>query len=643
MADSVTIDIKGRDEHLRRTLSRARKAFVAFGKGAALATVGLSVVAAASVFAVAKLGAVVLSWGKKLLDLAAEQEKTEQRIASVVRATGEAAGFTAEQMLQLASAMQEVSTSGDEVNLNAMAILATFKNIRGEVFKDALIAMLDMSEVLGSDLPAAALQLGKSLNDPIKGVTALARVGVAFTGQQKEMIKSLQDAGDMMGAQRIILAELEGQMGGAAADAAKTFTGRLEQLWNRLGDVGERLANAFIPTMEAILPLFEVAETVIGNLMPTIEAVGKRIGDWLVEKIEKAGERLWQFAQFAVQAFSVVSIAVTNWRLVLELGLKKAELLYLQLSDKVRHIFTGLIPSFINFAISSIATLFETMNLAVPKLLSNIEKNISKSAGRIQKTFDAIDPLSWLTNPFGKTIELGEALGGKVGNLGRAGGGFSPGDFGFNPLPSFAPPEQANSERQTELATEIESIEGAFAAAIEAVDAINQQVLKDLLKALKGGPGFDEIIGDPDLGFPVAPGEDEAAEKAKAGRGPAFEGLEALNRRITLAAAGGGRSPEDVIVEGIEKAKQDQIRADDEREAKREAKRAVNVAREAEAAFRRVFGDVKRPIAEQNELETNAGLLRDLKRQGGDLLTETQKQTKSLVDALKSGLGLGAG
>jgi hypothetical protein len=81
----------------------------------------------------------------------------------------------------------------------------------------------------------AAIQLGKALNDPTQGVSALSRVGVSFTDVQKDMIKKLQESGDMMGAQRIILGELEKQFGGTAEAVGKTLPGALDRLDNAIG------------------------------------------------------------------------------------------------------------------------------------------------------------------------------------------------------------------------------------------------------------------------------------------------------------------------------------------------------------------------------------------------------------------------
>lgn len=99
-------------------------------------------------------------------------------------------------------------------------MLLTFTNIGKDVFPNATAMTLDMATAMNGGLaPSAeqlsnqAIQLGKALNDPIMGMGALRKVGVAFTEAQKEQITTLQQSGDIMGAQKIILAELATEFG----------------------------------------------------------------------------------------------------------------------------------------------------------------------------------------------------------------------------------------------------------------------------------------------------------------------------------------------------------------------------------------------------------------------------------------------
>jgi phage-related minor tail protein len=141
----------------------------------------------------------------------------------------------------MASGMQKVTTVGDEVTLGGMAILATFKQIRGEGFERSTKAALDMSAVMGQDLKSSMVMIGKAVNDPITGMSMLTRVGVTFTEQQKDMAKQMQESGDMAGAQNIILKELESQFGDTAAALREDFGGATIAAGNALGDTKEEM------------------------------------------------------------------------------------------------------------------------------------------------------------------------------------------------------------------------------------------------------------------------------------------------------------------------------------------------------------------------------------------------------------------
>lgn len=138
----------------------------------------------------------------------------------------------------------------------AQNLLLTFGNIRNElgagndIFNRATSIVADMSIVFGQDMSAAAVQLGKALNDPIKGITALSKVGVSFTEQQKELIRTLVESGDVMGAQKVILDELSREVGGAAEAFGETTAGKVAKFRNELGDLSETLTVALMPALD---------------------------------------------------------------------------------------------------------------------------------------------------------------------------------------------------------------------------------------------------------------------------------------------------------------------------------------------------------------------------------------------------------
>ena len=201
----------------------------------------------------AAMGVAVGAAMKKFVDLAVEQEKVEKRLEAVLKSTGEAVGYNIGELKNMASAMQRVTTVGDEMIISGMAILATFKQIRGTAFERTTMAALDLSEVMQQDLRSSVVMLGKALNDPIANLGSLGRAGIQFSEDQKKVIKTLWKTGETASAQGIILDELESQFGGAAKAARGTFGGAVTSLQNTLGDLGEKIGFSLIPHIKGVV------------------------------------------------------------------------------------------------------------------------------------------------------------------------------------------------------------------------------------------------------------------------------------------------------------------------------------------------------------------------------------------------------
>lgn len=199
----------------------------------------------AAVAATALGGAIVGAMGVSVKAFM-EGERATAQLDAVLKSTNGAAGMTRDGLLELADSLQKVSTYDDEAIIGAESLLLTFTKVGKEVFPEAIGTILDMSTALGKDLSESSIIVGKALNDPIKGITALGESGVSFTADQKEMIKSMVEAGDVMGAQKLILAELATEFGGSAAAAAETFSGRLDQINVSLGNLFEAIGGALM-------------------------------------------------------------------------------------------------------------------------------------------------------------------------------------------------------------------------------------------------------------------------------------------------------------------------------------------------------------------------------------------------------------
>lgn len=182
---------------------------------------------------------------------AAEAERQTAKLEAVLKTTNGVSGQTIESLEAHASALQKVTAFEDDTIKGAQAVLLTFKKIGGETFPAATEAALDLATVFEGDLRGAAMMVGKALEDPVRGITALRRAGVSFTKDQQDVIKSLVETGKAAEAQAMILKEIQGQVGGSARKVGDTTFGQLEQLRNAAGDAAEEIGALLVPAVQA--------------------------------------------------------------------------------------------------------------------------------------------------------------------------------------------------------------------------------------------------------------------------------------------------------------------------------------------------------------------------------------------------------
>ena len=257
-------------------------------------------------FAVAK----VVDFGKKVVAAAYDSQKSHDRLVAVFKGVGDAQGAAAAAAENYAGKLSAQTGIDDELIMNGQAILATFHSVSGATGRTA--GIFDRATAAGADLAAAgfgsiesnAVQLGKALEDPKKGLTALAKSGVTFTQAQKDQIeqmtagkasaKELADAqlkvataqktyndqvkkhgaaslqardaqrklanaqedqqkvqsqgSDLLGAQKIVLKGVEDQVKGTAA-ATGTSAEKMNVAW---GNAQEAIGTTLLPAIEKI-------------------------------------------------------------------------------------------------------------------------------------------------------------------------------------------------------------------------------------------------------------------------------------------------------------------------------------------------------------------------------------------------------
>lgn len=212
----------------------------------------------------------MMALGGMAVQGALDQRAAIAQVETAIASMGNVAGRTAEQLAKNADALEMNSlVDADVILTKVTANLLTFGNVAGEVFDRAQQSAIDMAQRMGSDPQAAAVMLGKALNDPIKGITALTRVGVQFTESQKKQIEAFVKTGQVAKAQGIILSEVERQFAGAAKAAADTSPWR--QATVAINQTADAFGEALLPILPAVSDLIVGVAQAFGNLSPTMQ------------------------------------------------------------------------------------------------------------------------------------------------------------------------------------------------------------------------------------------------------------------------------------------------------------------------------------------------------------------------------------
>lgn len=218
-------------------------------------------------------------------------QDAQAQTAAVIESTGGKAGVTAKQVRALAEAQEALTTVDDKVIQSGENMLLTFTNIGSDIFPQATKAMVDMAVAMnggnaeGIDLQKTAIQIGKALQDPIKGATALRKVGVALTDQQQKQIAAFIKAGDLASAQKVILKELGVEFGKAGEAAGTSGAAGVRRLADAVEDAQIQLADGLAPALDRIRGKLATALA-----DPKTQAAIKHLGEWLGDAAEKGIE-----------------------------------------------------------------------------------------------------------------------------------------------------------------------------------------------------------------------------------------------------------------------------------------------------------------------------------------------------------------
>jgi hypothetical protein len=239
---NLTAATKGAQTQLQKLNAGAAK--ISSGMNKAFASIGIG------------FSLVAITRGLTSAVEAAERvQESDQRLETVAKSMGLFGNETAIVTTKLKKYADRLElTTGVEAETIKLvqAKLFTFKELGKTAdeldgqFDRATKAALDLAATGFGSAETNAVQLGKALQDPIKGITALARAGVTFTAEEKEKIKVLVEGNKLLEAQDLILSAIEQQVGGVAEATAKSSA----KIKNAFGQIEDAIGLALLPLLD---------------------------------------------------------------------------------------------------------------------------------------------------------------------------------------------------------------------------------------------------------------------------------------------------------------------------------------------------------------------------------------------------------
>ena len=292
--------------------------------------------ALAATVAAGALAAGAASYAKDAIAVAEAASTANARLDQVLSNMGLTSGEASKRVQDYARSLSMSTGVMPTVIKDAQGVLATFEQVAltagdaGGSFDRATAAAVDMSATLGMDVSSAAMMLGKALNDPIQGVTALRRSGVQLTEEQKKQVEAFVEVGDAAGAQNLILSEIEKQVGGTAGATANASDKMAVALANVKERVGTALLPAFTSLTESVIRFADEhgpsLERVIGQIVEQAVAFARALMDvakWIGENrdiiVPTAAALAAMVAAF--KAYKMIATAVTAVQVALNIAM----------------------------------------------------------------------------------------------------------------------------------------------------------------------------------------------------------------------------------------------------------------------------------------------------------------------------------
>lgn len=251
----------------------------------------------------------IAEFANKAIAAFVESEGAIANVNAGLKSTKNAIGLTTDQIAGMANAWQKVGIFEDDAIMqNVSAQLLTFGNIGKQNFDRVQGAVMDVTAKLkglnatGEDLRGVSIMFGKAMDDPIRGMAAMRRVGISFSNAEEQQVKQMVAANNVLGAQNFMLKAIERQYGGTSEALGKTAGGMALIKKHKFDDELENLGKSFLVVKRALM-------SAAAQIMPFVTAI--------LPPLAKGLETVAPFLPYIAGGILACVVAMKAWRVAM--------------------------------------------------------------------------------------------------------------------------------------------------------------------------------------------------------------------------------------------------------------------------------------------------------------------------------------
>lgn len=423
----VSVVVKG-----AQALSSVGKAVASTAK---VAAAGLAVVGAIGATALTSIYSGAEDAAKAQIEAETKLEAVLGNVASIQERGAGAVQAAKEELMGVASQLQNVGVIGDEVTLAGMQQLATYQLSEKEISTLAtgmtdLLAQQKGLNATQEDAVSIGNMIGKAMTGQ---ASALSRVGIIFNDAQKAMLET-----GTAEERAAVLAEiLEQNVGGVNAALAETDQGKIQQMTNAYADMKEevgkltlsmksKLASVVMKNLPTVQKLgttmmsaiskfadkaIPIIDNVISSVTPVVEGLLSNIGDVADELIPIVSNIFSGLKNSAATVKPIIAGILTGFQAMQPQLSSFANTVF----ATVQQVAAAAMPVITNI-ISTIQTVLPAVLPVLETVISTVGSVISAAAPIISEMVTGIGTVVSTLAPIFSTIfsEIGEKVGSVI-------------------------------------------------------------------------------------------------------------------------------------------------------------------------------------------------------------------------------------